>query len=1005
MNKISFSHHKPGRLFLYLPAVHLKILLVSFLFNYPTTAFSQTSLTPYVNPFIGTGGHGHTFPGAAFPFGMIQLSPDTRIDDSWDGCGGYHYSDSIIYGFTHTHLSGTGVSDYGDVLLMPTLGEPVLTPFKDGSYKKGYASHFSHASEAASPGYYSVHLDDDNLDAAFTVSSRVGIHKYTFPKSEQSNIILDLAHRDEVINSSIQVIDARHVQGMRRSKGWATDQVLYFAMEFSKQFNSYGISLNDEMVQEVMTASNEHSGKNIQAFFQFNTSSGEAVIVKVGTSAVSMDGARYNLERELPSWDFEQVLTNADATWNYMLNKIEVKGGTEEQKRIFYTALYHCLIAPNAYNDADRNYRGRDGEVHNERLLNYYTVFSLWDTYRALHPLLTFLTPKQDGDFVQTMSRQYQQGGRLPVWELAGNETDCMIGYHSVSVIADAAAKGLKGFDHKEALEAMKASAGQHIYGLPSYRENGCISVEDEGESVSKTLEYAYDDWCIAQMALRINDTATFNTFIQRAQYWKNVFDPSTGFMRPKKNGNFLSPFDPYEVNFNYTEANAWQYRFAVPQDIDGMKRMMGGNQKFEAALDSLFTTTSKTTGREQSDISGLIGQYAHGNEPSHHMAYLYNYVGKPGKTQALVHQILNEMYHDRPDGLIGNEDCGQMSAWYVLSAMGFYPVTPGSPYYALGTPLFDTVKIHLENQKTFTIIAHHATAKDFYIQSMKVDGRSTDTFYISHSMILQGKTVSFQIGSQPGMQPNWITAPPSAINSNLIAVNPVIESKDAVFKESATISIQSLEAGSKIYYTLNNSAPTKKSPAYNKPFSIRDNTTVKAISINSRGVQSKVVTANFLKTDKNWNIKYLTAYNPQYNGGGDLSLIDGLSGDNNFKSGSWQGWWGNTMEVIVDLGKVQTISTAGAEFLQDQKAWIIMPSKVDFEGSQDGQNFTRLETAINNIPVTEKNSRTQTIETAFAPQQVRYVKIIAYNYGKLPADHPGAGGDAWIFCDEIFIR
>ncbi|MGB3076568.1 MAG: GH92 family glycosyl hydrolase, partial [Chitinophagales bacterium] len=650
------------KLFFFTP---LKVVFVAF-FLCPHISAAQSSLTQFVNPFIGTGGHGHTFPGATIPFGMIQLSPDTRIDDSWDGCGGYHYSDSVIYGFTHTHLSGTGVSDYGDILLMPTLGEPVLTPMKNGNFKDGYASHFSHAQEAAAPGYYAVHLDDNNIDVELTTASRVGMHKYTFPKSEQSNIILDLAHRDEVIESSVTIIDGRHVQGMRRSRGWAANQVVYFAIEFSKQFNTYGISVNGVMAPaEQLSNSNEQAGKNIQAFFQFNTSNGEAILAKVALSAVSMEGARNNLERELPTWDFEEVHINADATWNYRLNKIEVKGGTATQKKIFYTALYHCMIAPNAYNDVDKNYRGRDGQVHNTRS-TYYTVFSLWDTYRALHPLLTILAPKETGDFIQTMLLQFEQGGSLPVWELSSNETNCMIGYHAVSVIADAAAKGIKGFDYKKALDAMKASAGSNKFGLSSYRENGCISVSDEGESVSKTLEYAYDDWCIAQMALKMNDTATYKTFIQRAQFWKNLFDPETGFMRPKKNGNFISPFDPYEVNFNYTEANAWQYRFAVQQDIEGLKKMSGGAQKMEAALDSLFSTTSKTSGREQSDISGLIGQYAHGNEPSHHMAYLYDYTGNPGKTQSLISEIINNMYHDSPDGLIGNEDCGQMSAWYV---------------------------------------------------------------------------------------------------------------------------------------------------------------------------------------------------------------------------------------------------------------------------------------------------------------------------------------------------
>lgn len=982
-----------------------KKLLIYLLLVIPSAGFSQTPLTQLVNPFIGTGGHGHTFPGATLPFGMVQLSPDTRIDGSWDGCGGYHYSDSVIYGFTHTHLSGTGISDYGDILLMPTTGTPVLVPIKEGSYKKGYASHFSHKRESASPGFYAVHLDDDGIDVSLTTSGRVGMHQYSFPASEQSNIILDLAHRDEVIASSIQVIDARHVQGMRRSKGWAPNQVVYFAIEFSKQFNSYGISLNDSLLHSsLLNPANDHNGKNIKAFFQFNTSENESIIAKVGISAVSMQGARNNLLNEIPDWNFEEVRINAEATWNYYLSKIEVKGGTANQQTIFYTALYHSLIAPNLYSDADGSYLGRDGQIHAARH-PYYTVFSLWDTYRALHPLLTIITPKQNTDFIKTMLLQFEQGGRLPVWELSANETDCMIGYHSVSVIADAAAKGLKGFDYRKALDAMQYSAGLSIYGLAPYREKGYISMEDEGESVSKTLEYAYDDWCIAQLALRLNDSAAFSSFIQRAQSWKNLFDPATGFLRPKKNGSFLTPFDPYEVNFNYTEANSWQYRFAVQQDIEGLKQMLGGTKNFEAAIDSLFTTSSKINGREQPDITGMIGQYAHGNEPSHHMAYLYNYAGNPAKTQAMVHKIMEQMYHNAPDGLSGNEDCGQMSAWYVFSAMGFYPVTPGTPYYAIGTPLFDTVRIHLDNQKTFTIVSKHAKPGDIYIQSMKLNGTNTDTFYISQEMILKGSTVSFEMGSSPATFAGRITAPPSAITQSLIAVVPAIEPGNATFRTSATLSIKSPEKGSKIYYTLDNSTPTQKSKPFLKPFTIKENTVVKAIAVNKQGVTSKAVTSMFQLVAHNSSVTYLTRYNDQYIGGGDLTLIDGQQGGVNFKNGYWQGWWGMDMEVLIDLQKTTAVTSVSAGFLQDQKSWILMPKLVNIEGSDDGKNYYPITSVVNDVPYTEEAPVSKQFSASFPRVELRYVKIKAVNAGKLQAGHPGAGGDSWIFCDEITVR
>ncbi len=517
------------------------VLIIS-LFILPSLFFlskvdAQNDFTKYVNPFIGAGGHGHTFPGAVMPFGMVQLSPDTRVDGSWDGCSGYHYSDSIIYGFSHTHLSGTGCSDYGDILLMPTVGQPILQSLVNAGYKQGYASHFSHKNENASAGNYSVHLDDDNIDCEFTVTPRVGFHKYIFPETQEANIILDLTHRDKVLDSYVKIIDSRHIEGYRRSKAWADNQVVYFYAEFSKQMETSGIAVNDSLHQN----SKEAQGKNVKAFFQFHTGKGEPIYVKVAISQTSMEGAQNNM-RECLTWDFEGVKSDAAAAWNYQLNKIEVSGPSdsgllrrkdEEEKTVFYTALYHCMIHPSLANDVDGKYLGRDFKVHQlEPGHDYYTVFSLWDTYRALHPLLTIIDQKRTADFINTFLLEYQQGGRLPVWELSSNETDCMIGYHSVSVIADAAMKGIK-FDYKLALEAMEHSAELDDRGLKAYREKGYISMEDEGESVSQTLEYSYDDWCISQMAKLVGDSSAHREFTERGQYWKNIFDWKRGFMRP----------------------------------------------------------------------------------------------------------------------------------------------------------------------------------------------------------------------------------------------------------------------------------------------------------------------------------------------------------------------------------------------------------------------------------------------------------------------------------------
>lgn len=980
----------------------LTLLIVLMLSALRFTLSAQTP-TDYVNPFIGTGGHGHTFPGAVLPFGMVQLSPDTRLT-GWDGCSGYHYSDSVIYGFSHTHLSGTGVPDYCDILLMPTIGKPQLNAIADGSYKKGYASHFSHKNEAASPGYYSVHLDDDNIDAELTVTQRVGFHKYTFPETKEANIILDLTHRDKVLDSYVRVIDRRHIEGYRRSEGWANNQVVYFYAEFSKQIEVCGVTDGKKTRTGFDTTFNA-KGTEVKAWFQFHTGKGESISVKVAISQVSMDGAEANM-RECMSWDFESVKRNAAATWNYELSKIYVRGKSEEQKRIFYSSLYHCMIHPSLASDVDGKYLGRDLQVHQIKPgKSYYTVFSLWDTYRALHPLLTIIDQKRTSDFINTFLLQYEQGGRLPVWELSSNETDCMIGYHCISVIADAAMKGIK-FDYPKALQAMITSAQWDDPGLNALRKQGYIGSEDDHESVSKTLEYAYDDWCISQVAKLAGDSAAYAEFIARAQNWKNIFDWNRGFVRPKKNGGWVSPFDPFEVNHHFTEGNAWQYNFAVPQDIDGLISMMGGKEKFESKLDSLFMVSSKTSGLNLPDVSGLIGQYAHGNEPSHHMAYLYDYGGAPWKTQERVRQIMNEMYHNAPDGLSGNEDCGQMSAWYVMSAMGFYEVTPGYPYYAIGSPLFDTVKIHLENNKTFTVLARNNSAQNLYVDQVNFNGNRTDSILFSNAFMRRGGVLELVMSSERNTTPfNVNFAPSKEINEHRIVVDPVIVAGSATFTDSLTVSAVTypdLEHPSELKWKI---IPSPHFNRESKSVTLYETSSMTLSSTDATGKSSREVTARFVRTNKNWKITYLTPCNPQYTGGGDMTLMDEQSGSTHFKDGSWQGWWGKDMQVIVDLGKDVSVSKVSAEFLQDQRSWILMPKEVDVEISSDGKSFSPVGKSVSSVADKDETAQTARIGNSFNPAMARYVRITAHNYGKLPPWHISAGGDAWIFCDEIFIE
>lgn len=965
--------------------------------------YAQADFSRYVNPFIGTGGHGHTYPGATMPHGMVQLSPDTRLD-GWDGCGGYHYSDSFLYGFSHTHLSGTGVSDYGDILLMPVNGKP-------SPDNKVYGSSFSHASELASPGFYAVTLDDDNIRVECTVTDRVGFHHYTYSKRSEAGIILDLKHRDEVIASSLKMEDSVTVTGMRLSKAWAEKQYVFFVIKLSRPMSRFGIWDDDKLLGPDNKELDQ--SKNLKAFFQFNLSDHDDVFVKVAISPVSIEGAKKNLSAELPGWDFADTKSRAEHIWNDELSKISVRDTDTSRLSVFYTALYHSMVVPNIYMDIDRKYRGRDNEIHIADGFDYYSVFSLWDTYRAAHPLYTIIDQKRTLDYIKTFLAQYRQGGRLPVWELASNETDCMIGYHSIPVIVDAYMKGIRDFDTKLALEAMKKSATWNHLGLPAYMRNGVISIEDEHESVSKVLEYAYDDWCIAIFAKETGNMEDYHTYIKRAQYYKNIYDSKTGFMRPRKNGGWLSPFDPREVNNHFTEANSWQYSFYVPQDIQGFIKLSGGSAKLEQKLDQLFSAPEETTGRNQSDITGLIGQYAHGNEPSHHIAYLYNFTGQPWKTQEKVRQVMETMYANTPDGLIGNEDCGQMSAWYVMSALGFYPVTPGSSQYAIGSPLFNMAEIQLENGRTFVINAPGADKANRYVQKVFLSTTSSlrpkewPNAYLVHADIAEGGLVSVMMGDKPSVF--LLNPPTSVINDSsgrsMIVINPVIDGGPISFKEKKQVKIYAPQKGTSIFYTKDGSEPTKKSLRYKSPFFIDASTTIKAIAMNKKGLMSHTSTAVYNKMQHNWSVTLNTAYEQQYDGGGAEGLIDHIYGTTNWRMGNWQGYQKTDVDIIVDLKEAMQVSKVSVRFLQDTRSWIVMPKEVVISYSEDAVNFTNVFSGGNFLPVDNLEPQIKEVVAENSIITARYIRIKAKQFGQLPQWHEGAGGDTHIFLDEISIR
>ena len=978
----------------------------------------------YVNPFVGTAEHGHTYPGAILPFGAIQLSPDTRLD-GWDGCSGYHYSDSRIYGFSHTHLSGTGCSDYGDILVTPFVGDASVMNEK-------YALSFSHQNENAEPGYYVVKFDN-GITAEMTAANYVGVHRYTFPKDGKHGIIVDLQHRDKTLESSM-TLKANDLVGYRRSEAWNEDQYCAFSLKTSVPAESVVYYVDDKPVNV-----KEIKGTNCKAVLYFPERVKE-VTVKVAISAVDVEGA-INNQTEVRDFNFDKVRKNATETWNKELGKIDVSSDNEEFLRVFYTALYHCFTSPYLYSDLDGRYRGEDNQIHKvEGGHRVYTVFSLWDTYRTLHPLLNIIDQKRSGDFLYTFMNQYRQSGYLPMWELSAYETWCMIGYHAVPVVLDAYVKGIKDFSAEEMLKAMITTANLNKLGRPEYAKYGFVPGNMENESVSKTLEYAYDDWCIAMFARALGDNSIYDEYIRRAQSYKNIID-NNGFMHGRMNGGFATPFNPREVNNFFTEANCWQYTTYVPHDFTTYIELMGGPNRMERFLDRLFNSSSEMAGRDQADITGVIGQYAHGNEPSHHAAYLYNYVGKPDKTQAMVKKILTSLYSSKPDGLCGNEDCGQMSAWYVMSSLGFYPVCPGSNQYVIGYPLFKKAVVRLENDKEITILKD---SEKPYIQSVKLNNKPLTRSYITYEEISNGATIEFVMGDAPSA--TWGVGdgnePVAQIDlKKRIVPVPVFSTDKSSFQDKTRIAIRVPEVNLddktrkvtpeqkakqdkpmpvqqtkkpirvlaldndhyEIFYTLDGRDPSPKTGIqYKEPIVIDKDVTIKAIAVDAKGHQSKVAVAQYVRYTRDKDLTYLTKPDPQYFAGGEVGLVDNLRGKVNYRIGGWQGFT-TDCEVVIDLREKKPVSQVGAGCLEEQRAWIFYPQSMEVYVSEDGKNYKSFGKTSLNVTRSEGAHIQDLVVKGKA--NARYVKIVIKNYGKLPEWHLSAGQQSWLFVDEVWVK
>lgn len=952
-------------------------------------------LTQYVDPRIGTDAHGHTFPGPSMPFGMVQLSPDTRLD-GWDGCSAYHNSDHKIFGFSHTHLSGTGCSDYGDILMMPSIG---ISNFNNGSDNNGYGTSFNKSNEKVNCGLYSVSLDN-GIQVRLTSTLRSGMHEYTFPPSSDPWIIIDLAHRDKVKKAGFSEVIKNGVSGYRISSAWAREQHVYFALKTSADI-----------------LSTEYSADSLKLILHFARPSNGRILIQCAISGVDEQGAQKNLQAEWQNFNFEKCMKENIASWNKLLSRINIETKDKRKKTIFYTSLYHTLLTPNLYQDIDNRYRGMDLKVHNGDPLNpRYTVFSLWDTYRAAHPLYQLVYPDYNKQFVLTFLGQYKEIGRLPVWELAANETYCMIGNHSIPVIADALLQAPDMYSPKEKnelIDAIEATLFHKDFSAQKSYRSGYIPYSSTGESVSKTIEDALDYAAYEKLIERFGNKDQQDSLIYFSSYYKNVFNEKTGFFQAKNNHVFLTPFDPREVNHHYTEANAYQYLFGAHHDIPGLveclSRAYGVRYhanayidrriKLEQRLDSTFYTSSHMTGRDQSDITGMIGQYAHGNEPSHHYAYLYNYSGKTYKAQKILNRIMSELYSDSPDGLCGNEDCGQMSAWYVFSSMGFYPVVPFGGMYDLGIPQFQSIQINVPGKNAIVITTERKDG-DAYVSNFNHNGKINQIRF----PLRYGDRLNYMMSIKPGMNVQEADINKWLQEENDFMPLTYVSEGDPIFGENTSITLKCPYPGSEIFYSLGDNPKTYLK--YEDPILITEKTVLNFRSC--RKVEDKNDCTPWLRSEfkprpRGYYLQLLTDYAPQYSAGGRYALVDGQQGSTDYHDGLWQGTHGNDVELVIALEESWNKDIKAIELtaLQDSRSWIILPKEVEVSVSLDNETYTLVNTLTHDVNPKDEKNQIHTFRYN-NPEKFYYLKLKIKNSGNLGTEHLSSGEKSWIFIDEV---
>ncbi|NOU59076.1 GH92 family glycosyl hydrolase [Marinifilum caeruleilacunae] len=1002
------------------------ILIILFVaFVVPKLFAQNKQLIQFVDPMIGTDGHAHTFPGATLPFGMVQLSPSNDFK-AWDWCSGYHYSDSILKGFAHTHISGAGLAGLGDILLMPTLGETKIIAGTEEDPESGFRSRFSHKKEEASPGYYAVVLDDYNVKVELTCSPRVGYHKYTFNTAGQANVILDPTHNimENVQGTEIEFVSDSEVRGWKHCNGEGGDRKVYFYARFSKSFQKNGVAIDDVIKESAKKATD----RKVKGFVSFDVEKGEEVLVKVALSFVSYEGAKANFDAEAQGVSFDHVLESAQDIWEEKMNKFQIETDKLSDKRNFYTAVYHSMISPNLISDVSGEYIVEGEKYHST--FDQYSNFSTWDTYRAVHPLLSIVEHDKTADFINSLSSRFTDAKvGLPVWECLGHDNVCMIGYSTVSVMSDAIMKDISGIDQQTAYDAMYAAAFNLEKHSNSYDVNGMNYYIDMdfvpaeiGSSVSKTTEYNYYDWCLSQVARKMKKLDDLHLFQQRSKGYRNLFDQHTGYLLPKlQNGKFVhvdkTKWDG--LVHNYVSGNIWGYSSYVPHDMGYLIQLHGGKEKFAYWLDAIFADNSKIGGSQHVDISGFIGKYGHGDEPSHQMPYLYVHAGQAWKSQKLVREILSRFYHDHPAGLDNNDDLGQMSSWYVFGSLGFYPVCPGSNQYQIGSPAYQKASINLENGKVFSVVANHNSEKNVYIQSARLNGKEFNKAFITYDQIKNGGELVFEMGSKPNL--SWGTESSDLNEMQGMKVSQAYklhEEKQVLmpytndtafsFEKSKTIQLRCGTNGAEIRYTTDGSEPDLSSKKYQRPIHVRDDVRLKAIAFKEGLKASGVLNLQYFK---GLPFNPHTGY-PKISVEGDkigygkqtgIQLIDGGFGSTTFNDGFWTGIDLHDMDVDIDLGESKEISEVKAGILIYPGAWIFNPDEVEIYVSNDQKNY-RLVKTRSLEPVKDESRYVIRPSIKFPKVSCRYLKVTFKN-GPIPDWHMAGGRKHWIFVDEILIN